>query len=136
MPGKSLQEPDIRGCRRVPWDIAAAGSCYDEWATHVTRPDPPSSPHAFSTAVVAELLDVDVETGLSSRDVADRRRRYGANLLPGPPRRSLAKALFPQVANFLILLLLIAAAIAVAVDELVQAGTILAIVVLTGVLGF
>ena len=86
--------------------------------------------------MVAELLDVDVETGLSSRDVADRRRRYGANLLPGPPRRSLAKALVPQVANFLILLLLIAAAIAVAVDELVQAGTILAIVVLTVVLGF
>ena len=105
-------------------------------ATHVARPDTPSSPHAFSAALIAELLDVDVETGLSSRDVADRRRRYGANLLPGPPRRSLAKALFPQVANFLILLLVMAAAIAVAVDELVQAGTILAIVILTVVLGF
>jgi Ca2+-transporting ATPase len=99
-------------------------------------PDVTTSPHTLAAAVVAQHLDVNVATGLTRQDVIERRLRYGVNRLPGKRRRGLARAVFAQVANFLILLLLVAAAIAVAVDELIQAGTILAIVVLTVALGF
>jgi Ca2+-transporting ATPase len=104
--------------------------------TQVATSDVISSAHAFAAAVVARQLDVNIATGLTSQDVVERRLRYGANRLPGPPQRGIARAVFAQIANFLILLLLVAATIAVAVDELVQAGTILAIVVLTVALGF
>ncbi len=92
--------------------------------------------HVESVASVAIAVATDVTSGLPGSEAARRLAADGPNTLvtrrgPGPLRRFLA-----QFADVLVILLLLAAAVAGAVGEPVDAAAILAIVVLNATFGF
>jgi len=59
----------------------------------------------------AQLLDTDVEIGLSEEEVNKRLDEYGANKLTGSKSRSLIQRIFAQINNVLIYVLIVAAVI-------------------------
>jgi P-type Ca2+ transporter type 2C len=74
--------------------------------------------------------------GLSSREVAARRERFGANTLPEARRRSLGRMLLDQFSDFMILVLIAAAVISGIVGEPSDTVAIVVIVLLNAVIGF
>ncbi|MCH7576720.1 MAG: HAD-IC family P-type ATPase, partial [Chloroflexi bacterium] len=84
---------------------------------------------------MALALATDASTGLTSTEAEARRARYGPNVLPETPGRTLLQASVEQFANFLIVLLVAATVLAAAIGEYLDAGTIAAIVILSAVLG-
>jgi Ca2+-transporting ATPase len=74
--------------------------------------------------------------GLASADAAARLQRDGPNLLPEAAPASILAMLARQFADFMIGVLLVAAVVAAAIGEPLEAAAILAIVVLNAILGF
>src|SRR5512142_1041208 len=91
--------------------------------------------HSRELAVVVGELKTDPHEGLSSEEARKRLSEYGPNELREKPRPSLLQMLFEQFKNFLIILLVVAAAVSAALGELTDAGMIMAIVILNAVLG-
>ena len=89
----------------------------------------------MSTDAVLELLKTSPE-GLSATEAAARIARYGPNRLPEPRRRGALFRLLDQFRNLLIYVLLGSAAISAALGHWLDAGVILAVVLLNGVVGF
>lgn len=77
-----------------------------------------------------------VATGLSGAEAGERLRHYGANALPEAHRPSAGRRLARQFRSPLVGLLALAAALSLALGELLDAAVILAIVVLNALLGF
>ncbi|MBN2353106.1 MAG: cation-translocating P-type ATPase [Spirochaetales bacterium] len=88
---------------------------------------------------VDELLrefSTDPESGLTEGEAARRLAEHGPNELKERPRPGFLALLFNQFKNFLIIILLIAAAVSIyPLGEYFEAGAIVAIVVLNAVLG-
>ncbi|HYG69890.1 MAG TPA: HAD-IC family P-type ATPase, partial [Anaeromyxobacteraceae bacterium] len=100
-------------------------------------------PHRRPAADVVAALGGDLERGLSSAEAAERLRRHGRNELPEAPPIPVWRRLLAQFADVLTLLLLVATIVSLAAWWLerespvpYEALTILAIVILNGVLGF
>src|SRR3569623_1196237 len=74
--------------------------------------------------------------GLTSAEVAERLDRYGANRLRPPARRGPLRRLLLQFHNVLIYVLLAAAAMTAALAHWVDAGVIVAVVVINALIGF
>ena len=74
--------------------------------------------------------------GLSAEEAAARHRVFGPNLMPAAAPRSAAIRFLAQFHNLLIYILIAAAAISVLLGHLVDAGVILAVVVLNAIIGF
>ncbi len=91
--------------------------------------------HALAPADVLGALGVEAETGLTPEEAVLRIERSGANVLPEPPRRSLASLFLRQFASPLIFLLLGAAGLAFALRKLGDGGVVLAVVLLNAVIG-
>ncbi len=102
--------------------------------------------HHLDLAAIAKGLDVDLLRGLTSAEAKRRQDQFGPNALKEKPRPSFWKRLLDQFNNFLILILLAAAAVSFGVGvseynrtgsyaEFVDAIAILAIVILNAVLG-
>ena len=102
--------------------------------------------HTLSVADVAAALETDLETGLSEDQVRQRQAEYGRNELREAPRRGFWRRLLDQFNQFLVLILLAAAIVSAFVGwreyartgsttEFVDAGAIMAIVILNAVLG-
>ena len=89
----------------------------------------------MATSVVAEI-GTDLEAGLDDAEAASRLARYGPNVLIEPPRRSPLRIFLSQFTDFMVLVLLGAAALAAAIGEPRDAGAILAIVLLNATFGF
>jgi P-type Ca2+ transporter type 2C len=85
---------------------------------------------------VAQRLATNPASGLASAEAARRLERYGANALEVSGTISWYAILGRQFADFLILILLVATAFALAIGDVADAVTILAIVILNGLLGF
>jgi Ca2+-transporting ATPase len=92
--------------------------------------------HALDVKAVIEGLHTDPHTGLSKAEAARRLEQYGPNTLQTMERIPWYVVFGRQFLNGLILILVVAAAIALAIGEVTDAITILAIVVLNGILGF
>lgn len=93
--------------------------------------------HALGITEVVAALDTDIQLGLSSMEAADRLRRHGPNEIAAHDTRGPWNRLGAQFRDVLIWILLIAAGISGAVlGEWIDAGVILAIVVLNATLGF
>lgn len=75
-------------------------------------PAPAAQWHACTAAEAAQRLGCGLG-GLSTQEADARRARFGANLLPEAPRRSLWRLLLGQLQSPLIYLLLVAAAISI-----------------------
>ena len=96
---------------------------------------PPPSWHALSAEAALERLGASPD-GLSATEAALRLARHGPNRLPEPPRRGAIRRFLDQFRNLLIYVLLGSATVSAALGHWLDAGVILAVVLLNGIVGF
>ncbi len=99
---------------------------------------PAASPawHHLSVEQLARRLETDPERGLDAAEAAKRLAHYGPNRLRAGRRETWYQVLARQFVDVLIAILIVAAVISFAIGETGDAITILAIVILNGILGF
>jgi P-type Ca2+ transporter type 2C len=90
--------------------------------------------HALSAEEVLGHLKVR-ENGLTNAEAAERMAQYGPNQLTEAPRPGFLKLLWEQFNNFIVMLLIVAAAISAFLGEWIDASAIITIVILNAVLG-
>jgi len=91
--------------------------------------------HSRAVQEVAGALEIDPAAGLTSAEAQARLARYGSNELAERPRPGFWQLLLAQFNNFLIMILIVSAIVSLLLGEVVEAGAIMAIVVLNAVLG-
>lgn len=91
--------------------------------------------HALEVSQVSELLDVDVQSGLSKAEAQERLEKYGPNALPDSPPTSILKLFLKQFMSPLIYLLFAAAGIAFVLGEISDGFVILVVVILNSLIG-
>ena len=91
--------------------------------------------HAINSAKVISTLEVDQEHGLSAAEIEKRINSYGKNELQEAPPISIWVKIYEQFANFLVILLLVAAVISAVLGDWVEAAAIMTIVLLNAALG-
>ncbi|MCX7668517.1 MAG: cation-transporting P-type ATPase, partial [Anaerolineae bacterium] len=91
--------------------------------------------HSLPIGEVLSLLGVREERGLSSQEAQARLATFGTNELKEAPRPTFWARLLDQFKDFLILILIIASVISVLLGDYVEAGAIMAIVLLNAILG-
>ncbi|KAF9575247.1 Na+ ATPase [Mortierella alpina] len=99
-----------------------------------TEPEPPF--HTFSVDEVAEHYSTNTLEGLTSQEAAARLKIYGSNELQGNGGVKWYKVLWRQVANALVVILLIATALAFATTDFAEGGVILFIIIMNAAIGF
>ena len=100
-----------------------------------TRLQPVRAAHARDAASVIAALG-STSSGLSSTDARERLRHHGANVIPSGTRRHPVLRFLAQFNNALIYFLFVGAAAATALGHFVDAGVILAVVIVNAVIGF
>ena len=102
--------------------------------------DRPTAGHAAWHALDADdalaRLGADRRRGLSPEEAARRLAQHGANRLPPPPRRPGWLRFLLQFHNVLIYVMLVAAAIVLALGDWIDAGVLLAAVLVNALIGF
>jgi len=83
--------------------------------------------HAINSTKVISTLEVDREHGLSAAEVEKRINSYGKNELQEAPPISIWVKIYEQFANFLVILLLVAAVISAVLGDWVEAAAIMTI---------
>jgi Ca2+-transporting ATPase len=91
--------------------------------------------HSLASDEVFDKLDTSTD-GLSISEAQERLKRYGRNEIAAEKKETKLKVFLRQFASVLIIILLIAAGVSFAIGEVIDAGTILLIVILNAVLGF
>jgi Ca2+-transporting ATPase len=84
--------------------------------------------------VVAQF-QTDLEKGLTQAQAGERLRQYGHNELTEKPRPGFLALLWDQFNNYLVIILIVAALLALSLGEYVDAIAIMCIVVLNAVIG-
>ena len=90
---------------------------------------------ALKANQVISILNSNREEGLSSPEAQKRFETYGANELQEAPPTSIWVKIYEQFANFVVILLLVAAVISAVMTDWIEAAAIMTIVVLNAVLG-
>ncbi|MCE2983397.1 MAG: cation-translocating P-type ATPase [Parachlamydia sp.] len=85
---------------------------------------------------VIRNLNTDSHQGLSTSEAGNRLKEFGLNQLPEPLRVSALHLFFAQFSNFIVWILIFAAAIAGVLREWIDALAIITIVILNALLGF
>ncbi|KAG0215067.1 Na+ ATPase, partial [Mortierella sp. NVP41] len=97
----------------------------------------PETPfHTFTVDQTAQHYNTSIVEGLSSTDAAARLKKYGANELQGDGGVKWYKVLWRQVANALVIILLIATALAFATGDFAEGSVILFIIIMNAAIGF
>ena len=91
--------------------------------------------HALSKEEVLDRLQAPVEKGLSTQEANKRKEKYGLNELQEGKKRTFWNMVFDQLNNFVIIMLVVAAVISAILGEVVDAGAIVAIVILNTIMG-
>ena len=91
--------------------------------------------HAKPIEEVVAALQAHLEHGLSQRKRSERLQKLGANELTEKPRPGFLALLWDQFNNYLVIILIIAALIALALGEWVDSIAIMCIVVLNAIVG-
>lgn len=91
--------------------------------------------HALSVEEVLRILETHLEKGLTSQEAEKRLKRYGFNELREKPHPTFFQRVKLQFNNFLIRLLVVAAVVSLCLGEFVDAGAIIAIVVINSLIG-
>ncbi|MDO9547019.1 MAG: cation-translocating P-type ATPase [Pelolinea sp.] len=91
--------------------------------------------HALSREEVLNKLDSGLEVGLSDEQAKKRLEKYGPNQLAEGKKTTFWEMIYEQLNNFVIIMLVVAAAISALLGEGVDAGAIIAIVVLNTIMG-
>jgi Ca2+-transporting ATPase len=92
--------------------------------------------HTLHQEALTVALGASLSTGLTERDAADRLAHFGENRLAEAQPRPLWLKFLDQFKNFLVIVLLFAAALAWTIGEMKDAVVILLVVVLNAGLGF
>jgi len=90
--------------------------------------------HALPAEEALERLGAK-EGGLSSEEAVERLSKYGQNQLEEAPRPTFWHMLWEQLNNFVVILLIVASIVSALLGDYIEAGAIMAIVVLNSVLG-
>ncbi len=91
--------------------------------------------HALKADETLAQFDTPVDSGLSDLEAARRKEYYGPNQLAEAPPTTIWQMLWEQFNNFVVILLIVAAVISALLGDYVEAGAIIAIVILNAVLG-
>jgi Ca2+-transporting ATPase len=91
--------------------------------------------HSQSVQEVIEALNTHPDRGLSATEAQARLAQYGPNQLQERPRPTFWHMLLSQFNNFLVLILISASLVSLFLGEYVDAGAIMAIVILNAILG-
>ncbi|WP_367027166.1 cation-translocating P-type ATPase [Methylococcus sp. ANG] len=92
--------------------------------------------HSLTSEEVASRLDVDLRHGLSETEADNRLASSGPNAIPSAGARAPWRIFTEQFSGMLVQILVAAAVFALTIGEALEAGVILAIVLLNAVLGF
>ena len=92
--------------------------------------------HELSVSQVAELLETDLASGLFAAEVKSRAKQYGPNELTEPPLPRWWLKLLNQFNEIVIWILIAATILSAVLGDWLEAGAILAIVILNALLGF
>ncbi|PBP21584.1 putative sodium p-type atpase protein [Diplocarpon rosae] len=93
-------------------------------------------PHALPVDAFVVELAVDAENGLTSEEAKRRLEEYGLNQLDDGPGVQPVKILIRQIANAMILILIIAMAVSFGIAAWIEGGVVSAVIVLNVVIGF
>ena len=107
--------------------------------TTPARASDPASAEAWHTLPAEEVsrrVDTEPEHGLSGAEAARRLERYGPNALTEKAARSVLAILVDQFKSLIVVLLVAATAVAVALDEGIEAAAIVAVIILNALIGF
>jgi len=85
---------------------------------------------------VVNMFRTSAIDGLTGEEALARRRHYGKNAIPPPPRPSVLRMLLGQILDFMILLLIVAATVSAATGDVDAAIVLIVVVVLNVILGF
>lgn len=91
--------------------------------------------YSLKAEQVLHVLSVHAHQGLSEGEAARRLETYGPNQLIEAPRTTFWQMLVEQFNSFVVILLIVAALISAALGDILEAGAILAIVILNATLG-
>jgi len=91
--------------------------------------------HNLSIEQTTETTETDLESGLSSEEAEARLEKYGPNELAEQPRPGFWQLLLRQFDDFIVIMLIVAAVVSLLLGEVIEAGAIMAIVILNAVLG-
>jgi Ca2+-transporting ATPase len=91
--------------------------------------------HAMGAEDVLEQLETFPENGLSSEEAASRLQEFGPNQLTEAPPTTFWQMLWEQFNNFVVILLVVAALVSALLGDFIEAGAIMAIVILNATLG-
>ncbi|MCA1062314.1 cation-translocating P-type ATPase [Rossellomorea sp. AcN35-11] len=92
--------------------------------------------HEMRQEDIEQSLKTNYREGLSTDDVAKRRKQYGYNQLEEAEKQSALLLFFSQFKDFMVLVLLAATLISGLLGEYIDAIAIIAIVLINGFLGF
>ncbi|WP_341357858.1 calcium-translocating P-type ATPase, SERCA-type [Rossellomorea sp. y25] len=92
--------------------------------------------HEMRQEDIEQSLNTNYQEGLSTEDVAKRRKQYGYNQLEEAEKQSALLLFFSQFKDFMVLVLLAATLISGLLGEYIDAIAIIAIVLINGFLGF
>jgi P-type Ca2+ transporter type 2C len=92
--------------------------------------------HTLPAAEVSRRLQTEPERGLSGAEAAGRLLRHGPNVLGEKAARSLLAIVGDQFKSLIVVLLLAATAVALALDEGLEAAAIVAVIFLNALVGF
>ncbi len=114
----------------------AGGMPAEAMETRAGNSAPPTRPwHALGTGETLSQLETGHD-GLTATEAARRLERYGHNRLPPPQKRGALMRLLAQLNNLLIQVLIAAAVITAAIGHWIDAGVILAVVIINTIIGF
>ena len=91
--------------------------------------------HAKSTEELVNSFQTHLERGLTRKEATERLARFGPNELHERPRPGFLALLWDQFNNYLVIILIIAAAVSLALGEYVDSIAIMVIVLLNAVVG-
>lgn len=92
--------------------------------------------HAIAANNLCEVLATHPRDGLDAQEARTRRGKFGPNRLAEVPAAPLWRKFVGQFVELIVLILIAAALVAAALGEWLDAGAILAIVLMNGILGF
>ncbi|PFA68988.1 ATPase [Bacillus sp. AFS015802] len=92
--------------------------------------------HEMRQEDIEQSLNTNYQEGLSTEDVANRRKQFGYNQLEEAEKQSALLLFFSQFKDFMVLVLLAATLISGLLGEYIDAIAIIAIVFINGFLGF
>ncbi|KAJ5737089.1 uncharacterized protein N7483_002214 [Penicillium malachiteum] len=92
-------------------------------------------PHYLTFEDVIDQLGTNSDDGLTSNEAKQRLEKYGENMLEGGEGVSFAKIIIRQVANAMMLILIIAMAVSFGIQSWIEGGFIAAVIALNIVVG-